>query len=91
MMGGLKVLTEDEIWKNEKKVFNELPSSKIASGFVQASSILQRKSSSRMVIIAFLVAGTQGRISTGIQRYFNEMAKRLSRKDNTKKMGAAIA
>jgi hypothetical protein len=39
MTRGLKVLTEDEIWKNAKTVWNELPSSKIASGFVQASCI----------------------------------------------------
>jgi hypothetical protein len=39
MTGGLKVLTEDEIWKNTEMVQNELPSSKIVSGFVQASRI----------------------------------------------------
>jgi hypothetical protein len=84
MTGGLKVLTEDEIWKNAETVWNELPSSKIASAFIQASRIAKE-------IIkqngdnSFL--GAQGRISTGIRRDFNETAKGLSRKDK-KKLGA---
>jgi hypothetical protein len=67
MIGGLTVLTEDEIWKNAETVWNELPSSKIASGFVQASCIAKEviKQNGDNSIL-----GTQGRISTGIRRDF---------------------
>jgi hypothetical protein len=69
MTRGLKVPTEDVIWKNAKTVWDKLPSSKIAPGFVQAS-----KSSSRMLKIAFF--GTQGRISP---QEFEETSTRLQR------------
>ena len=33
---GLRVLTENEIWNAAEQVFKKFPSSKIASGFIQA-------------------------------------------------------
>ncbi len=81
------MLTEDEIWKNAETVWNELPSSKIASGFVQASRIA-KEVIKQNGDNSFL--GTQGRISTGIRRDFNETAKGLSRKDG-KTLGAPTA
>jgi hypothetical protein len=52
-----------EIWKNAKTVWNELPSSKIASDFVQASCIAKEviKQNGDNSIL-----GMQDRISTGI-------------------------
>jgi hypothetical protein len=87
MTGGLKVLTEDEIWKNAEMVWNELPSSKIASGFIQASRIA-KEVIKQNGDNSFL--GAQGRISRGIRRDFNETAKGLSWKDK-KKLGAPTA
>jgi hypothetical protein len=90
MTGGLKVLTEDEIWKKAETVWNKLPSSKIASGFAQASCIakevIEHNGDNNFL-------GTQGRISTGIWRDFNKMVakRRLSQKDNKKLMGAPSA
>jgi hypothetical protein len=39
---GLNVLKEDEIWATANDVWHELPSCKIASGFVQAHRIAQK-------------------------------------------------
>jgi hypothetical protein len=65
-------------------VWNELPSSKIASGCVQASRIAKEVIKQNDHDSFF---GTQGRISTGIRRNFNETAKGLSHK----KLGAPTA
>jgi hypothetical protein len=85
MIGGLRVLTEHVIWNNTETVWNELPSSKIASGFVQASCIAKEviKQNGEN---SFL--GMYGRISTGIWRDFNETAKGLSSRKDNKKLGA---
>jgi hypothetical protein len=60
---------------------NELPSLKIASGFIQASCIA-KEVIKQNGDNSFL--GTQGRISTGIWRDFNKMAKGLPWKDKKK-------
>jgi hypothetical protein len=81
MTGGLKVLMEDEIWKNAETVWNELPSSKIASGFVQVSCIAKEviKQNYDNSVLGMM----QGRISTGIRRDFNETAKGVSSRKTT--------
>jgi hypothetical protein len=73
--------------KNAETVWNELPNSKIASGFIQASHITKEviKQNGDNCFL-----GTQCRISTGIWRDFKEMAKGLSGKDK-KKLGAPTA
>ena len=38
----LRMLTEDQIWNTAKSVWDRLPSSKVASGFIQAHRIAQR-------------------------------------------------
>ena len=40
--GGLKVVQEDVIWDAAEQVWREIPSSKIASGFVQCSRIAKK-------------------------------------------------
>ena len=76
--GGLKVLTEDEIWNTALDVWNKLPNSKIASGCVQAhriaAEVIKAKGSN-----AFF--GEGGSISTGVRKDFNDTPKGLSRKD----------
>jgi hypothetical protein len=37
--GGLRVLSEDDIWETALGVWTELPNAKIASGFIQAHRI----------------------------------------------------
>ena len=39
---GLRMLTENEILATAKSVWDDLPSSKVASGFIQAYRIAQR-------------------------------------------------
>lgn len=39
---GMHLLTEDQIWHTVELVFKELPSSKIASGFIQAYRLAAR-------------------------------------------------
>jgi hypothetical protein len=41
-VGGLKVLPEDDIWENAELVWNQLPNSKIASGYIQAYRIAEK-------------------------------------------------
>jgi hypothetical protein len=75
---GLKVLSENEIWSVAEKVWEDLPSCKIASGFVQANRIakevIKNKGSN-----SFL--GTQGTVSVGIRKDFKNTDKGLARVD----------
>ena len=76
--GGLRVLTGDEIWETAWRVWEELPSSKIASGFIQAyriaAEVIKHRGSN-----AFL--GTCGTPHVGIRRDFKETATGLTRRD----------
>ena len=79
-VGGLKVLSEDEIWDNAMKVWNELPSCRIGSSYVQAFRIAQK------VIKAkgnndFLGAGSDEGIHCGIRKDFLETKDGLRRID----------
>ena len=74
--GGLHVLTENEVWEAAEKVWKKLPSSKIASGFVQARRIADK------VIKAkgandFLGSGGGG-IGVGLCRDFQETRKGMT-------------
>ena len=76
--GGLSVLKEDDIWFAANEVWNELPSAKVASAYIQAYRIAQK------VIAAggdndFL--GTSGSIHVGVRKDFDETARGLKRKD----------
>ena len=42
---GTHVLTEEQIWKAAEEVFKQLPSSKIASGFIQTYRLAKKLSS----------------------------------------------
>ena len=75
--GGLRVLKENEIWSAAEQVWHDLPSSKIASGYVQAFHIAKK------VVEAqgdngFL--GASGSIHVGIRKDFDETATGLCRK-----------
>lgn len=77
--GGLRVLTEDEIWETAKEVWEALPSSKIASGYIQAyriaDKVIESKGSN-----SFL--GVGGNIHTNIRKDFRDTDTGLARKDN---------
>lgn len=77
-VGGLKVLSEDNIWDCAKQVWDELPNSKIASGFVQAHRIAAEviKSGGNN---AFL--GVGGTPHVGVRSDFDETCNGLTRKD----------
>jgi hypothetical protein len=76
--GGLCVLKEDEIWAAANQVWNDLPSSKIASGYIQAFRLAKKVIEVRGDN-AFL--GSSGSIHVGIRKDFVETATGLRRKD----------
>jgi hypothetical protein len=84
--GSLHFLKEDEIWEASNDVWHGLPSSEIASGFVQAHRIAQK------VIEAkggngFLGNTAGSSIHCGVRKNFNESSKGLGQRDG-KKIGA---
>ena len=76
--GGLCVLKEDEIWAAAEQVWHDLPSSKIASGYIQAFRIAKKVVEVRGDN-GFL--GASGSIHVGIRKDFDETATGLRRKD----------
>ena len=76
---GMGVLTEKQIWIAAEKVFKQLPSSKIASGFIQAyrlaDKIIQHSGDN------IFLAGSSGGIRTGVTKDFYPTDKGLARKD----------
>lgn len=76
--GGMKVLSEDEIWAAAKEVWEALPNSKIASAYVLsyriAAEVIKAKGDN-----AFL--GDRGVPHVGVRADFNETALGLERKD----------
>ena len=76
--GGLKVLTEDEIWKVANEVWKALPNSKIASGYVQAhriaAEVIKAGGSNEFL-------GVGGNIHSGVRKDFHETATGLKRRD----------
>jgi hypothetical protein len=77
--GGLRVLSEDDIWETALGVWTELPNSKIASGFIQAHRIAAQ------VIKAggdnkFL--GVGGTPHVGVRKDFHQTDDGLVRKDS---------
>ena len=76
--GGLKVLSEDEIWKVAEEVWRALPNFKIASGYIQAHRIAAEVVKSRGDN-KFL--GVGGNIHSGVRKDFTETATGLVRKD----------
>ena len=76
---GMHVLKEDEIFDVAQQVYDNLPSSKIASGFIQAHRLAKR-------IIEHggdncFLSGGSGGISTGVRKDFDETSNGLTRKD----------
>ena len=75
----IQLQKEDEIFDVAQQVYDNLPSSKIASGFIQAHRLAKR-------IIqhggdnSFLSGGSGG-ISTGVTKDFDETSSGLRRKD----------
>jgi hypothetical protein len=79
---GNRVLKEDEIWNTALRVWEELPSCKIANAFVQAKRISEK-------IIQLngdnvFLAGAKGGISSGIRHDFFETVDGNARKDGIK-------
>ena len=78
-VGGLKVLSQDEIWDNALAVWNALPNSKIGSAYVQAfriaDKVIKAKGDNK-----FLGSGGQG-IHCGVRDDFKETAGGLARID----------
>jgi len=76
------MLQPNEIWDTAQTVWGELPSAKIASGFVQAYQILQKviqqKGSNKFL------TGSDGRIHVGIRKHFKQTDRGLTRKDGNK-------
>ena len=69
------MLTENEIWDTVKSVWDDLPSLKVASGFIQAYSIAQRVIDCNCSN-SFL---TGSKIHFGVRRGFTETATGLKR------------
>jgi hypothetical protein len=71
--GGLHVLKENEIWSSAEEVWANLPSSKIASGFIQchriASKVISAQGDNK-----FVGNKTDNGIHCGIRKDFNETA-----------------
>ncbi|CAJ1965501.1 unnamed protein product [Cylindrotheca closterium] len=78
--GGLHVLKQDEIWDAAEDVWSTLPSSKIASGFVQCSRI-----ASKVIALEggndFVGNKIENGIHCDIRKDYNETPTGLSRKD----------
>ncbi len=76
---GMHVLTEDQIWQTAKQVERQLPSAKIASGFVQAyilaAKVIEHKGDSTFL------SGSGGGIRTGVSRDFIATEKGVKRRD----------
>jgi hypothetical protein len=81
---GTRVLKEDEIWESAVKVWNDLPSSKIANSFVLANRIA-RKIEETKGGNEFL-AGKKGGLSSGIRRDFVATEFGNRRRDGAKLM-----
>ena len=76
---GMHVLKEDEIFDVAQQVYDNLPSSKIASGFIQAHRLAKR-------VIEHggdncFLSGGSGGISTGVTKDFDETSNGLTRRD----------
>jgi hypothetical protein len=76
--GGLCVLKEDDIWAAAEQVWRELPSSKIASGYIQSYRIAKKVVAVRGDN-SFL--GVSGSIHVGVRKDFDETETGLRRKD----------
>ena len=72
-------MKENEIWSVAEQVWHDLPSSKIASGYVQAFRIA-KKIVEAQGNNGFL--GASGSIHVGICKDFDEMATGLCHKDD---------
>lgn len=76
---GMHVLKENEIWSTAEQVFKQLPSSKIAAGFIQAYRL------SKKIIDSggdnLFLSGSSGGIRTGVSIDYQATDKGLERKD----------
>jgi hypothetical protein len=74
--GGLKVLSEADIWKNAEGVCKELPKCKDASGFIQAyriaEKVIKEKGDNKFLGV--------GGINTNVRTDFYEIDNGLDRK-----------
>ena len=76
--GGMKMLTENEIWRAAMQVWEEIPCAKIASAYVQANRIARRviKMGGSNDFLA-----VKGSISVGVRDDFQQTKHGLRRKD----------
>ena len=79
---GMRMLQSNEIWDTAQKVWDDLPSAKIASGFVQAyqicQKVIQQKGSNKFL------TGSDGGMHVGIRKNFKETDYGLARNDGKK-------
>ena len=78
---GVKVLREDEIWSTAVKVWQELPSSKIANSFVLAKRIANKIVNSKGG--NDFLSGVNGTIAAGVRGEFLETEDGNVRRDGT--------
>ncbi len=78
--GGLHVLKEDEIWAAANDVWHQLPSCKIASGFVQAHRIAQKVINASGGNEFLGNKSFDNGIHCDVRKDFNETTKGLSRR-----------
>ena len=76
---GVKVLREDEIWNTAVKVWQELPSSKVANSFVLAKRIADKIVRSKGGID--FLSGVNGTIAAGVRGEFLETEDGNVRRD----------
>jgi hypothetical protein len=79
--GGLEELSEVEIRKHVESVRKELPKCKVASGYIQAYHIAEKKIEEKVDNTFF---GAGGSIHSNVRTDFYETASGLARKDNEK-------
>jgi hypothetical protein len=76
---GLRVLKEGEIWDAAEMVWRDLPTSKIASAYIQANriagAIIKSKGSNDFL-------GVNGSLHFGVRQGFDKTADGLARKDS---------
>jgi hypothetical protein len=77
--GGLRVLSEDDIWETALGVWTELPNAKIASGFIQAhriaAQVIKAGGSNKFL-------GVGGTPHVGVRKDFHQTNDGLVRKDS---------
>jgi hypothetical protein len=73
--GGLRVLSQDQIWETRMGVWVELPNAKIASGFIQAPQVIKAGGGNKFL-------GVCGTPYVWVRKDFHQTDNGLVRKDS---------